>query len=146
VVNDSTLTDTTIVVANLLVNHYYWWRVNAKNTAGTSQYSSVWKFGTFPVGLKKIGSEILNEFKLYTNYPNPFNSATSIKFDIPKESNVKLVVYDVLGKEITVLMNYKIQAGRYEVVWDGTDHPSGVYFFRMITNEYVETKKMVLIK
>jgi predicted phage tail protein len=85
-------------------------------------------------------------FKLYQNYPNPFNPSTSIKFDIPKESNVKLIVYDVLGREITVLMNYKIQAGSYEVIWDGTDQPSGVYFFRMITNEYVETKKMVLIK
>lgn len=146
VVNDSTLTDTTIVVANLLVNKYYWWRVNAKNAAGTSQYSAVWRFGTFPVGLKEIGNTIPNIFKLYANYPNPFNPSTSIKFDIPKESNVKLVVYDVLGKEISILINYKIKAGRYEVWWDGTDHPSGVYFFRMITNEYVETKKMVLIK
>jgi uncharacterized delta-60 repeat protein len=95
------------------------------------------------VGIQPISNEIPASYELY---PNPFNPSTSIKFDVPKESSVKLVVYDVLGKEITVLTDHKNKAGKYEVVWDGTDYPSGVYFFKMITDEYVETKKMVLIK
>jgi hypothetical protein len=98
------------------------------------------------VGIQPISNEIPASYELYQNYPNPFNPSTSIKFDVPKESSVKLVVYDVLGKEITVLTDHKNKAGKYEVVWDGTDYPSGVYFFKMITDEYDETKKMVLIK
>jgi hypothetical protein len=98
------------------------------------------------VGIQPISNEIPASYELYQNYPNPFNPSTSIKFDVPKESSVKLVVYDVLGKEISILIDYKIKAGKYEVAWDGTNYPSGVYFFKLITNEYVETKKMVLVK
>ena len=151
VVNDSTIADSTLLVINLTVNKYYWWRVNAKNSIGTSPYSAVWRFGTFFVGLKEFSSEIPKEFKLYNNYPNPFNPSTKIRFDIPSlirrgAGVVLLKVYDILGHEITTLVNEQLKPGTYEVDWDGTNYPSGVYYYSLITQSFSQTKRMVLIK
>lgn len=98
------------------------------------------------IGIHNINATIPNSFYLYQNYPNPFNPATKIKFDLPKSNHVKLVIYDVLGKEIAVLLNQKQLAGTYEVDWNGTNYTSGVYFYKLVTEGYSETKKMVLLK
>jgi Secretion system C-terminal sorting domain/BNR repeat-like domain len=144
--NDSTLTDSTIVVANLTVDKYYWWRVNAKNAFGTSQYSDIWIFGTFPVGLKGTGTDIPDKFMLYNNYPNPFNPVSKIRFDIAKTGNVILKVYDMRGQEISTLVNGQLKPGTYEAEFDGSNYSSGVYFYGLETADFAETKKMVLIK
>ena len=86
------------------------------------------------------------EFKLSQNYPNPFNPATNIKFSIPKNSNVILKVFDMLGKEISTLVNEKLNAGEYERSFDGSNLPSGVYFYKLTSGEFTETKKMLMIK
>ncbi len=91
------------------------------------------------------------QFKLYSNYPNPFNPVTSIKYDLPKATQVNMVIYDMLGKEVKTLVNEKKNAGTYVVNWDsrsnnGTLVTSGLYFCRFITPEYNRTQKMVLIK
>lgn len=146
VVNDSTLTDSTIVVTNMTTNRYYWWRVNAKNPYGTSPYSAVWKFGTFFVGLGPISAETPESFKLYSNYPNPFNPFTKIRFDIPVKDKVIFSVYDLLGKEINTLNERNLSAGLYEYTFDGSNCPSGIYFYRLSCGSFSETRKMVLIK
>jgi hypothetical protein len=146
IVNDSTITDSTLLVINFTVNSYYWWRVNAKNAAGISQYSAVWKFGTFMVGLKEISTDIPKEFSLYNNYPNPFNPVSKIKFDIAKMGNVKLTIYDMLGREAAILVNVQLNAGTYEAVFDGMNYPSGVYFYKIETETFVQTRRMVLLK
>jgi len=102
--------------------------------------------GDLLTGVTKNESQIPQTFALSQNYPNPFNPITKIKFDIPKPSYVKLVVYDVLGREIKTLVNEKLNAGRYDINWDGSSYPSGVYFYKLITDEYVNVKKMILIK
>ena len=86
------------------------------------------------------------DYYLYQNYPNPFNPNTSIKFDIPKASHVKLIIYDMLGREVAVLVNENMNAGKYEVNWDGSGYPSGVYFYKLETEEFSNVKKMVLLK
>jgi len=88
----------------------------------------------------------LNDFALFQNYPNPFNPTTTIKYQIPEISFVTLKVYDVLGIEIAVLVNEEKSVGNYEVEFDATRLPSGVYFYRLQANEFVETKKMMLVK
>ena len=98
------------------------------------------------VGFQPTSNEIPEKLSLYQNYPNPFNPVTNIKFDIPKSSFVKLVIYNVLGKEIATLVNDKLNAGSYEVDWDGSGYPSGVYFYSIKTSEYKKTKKMILVK
>jgi hypothetical protein len=85
-------------------------------------------------------------YKLFQNYPNPFNPNTKIKFAIPQLSFVNLKVFDVLGREIEMLVNEEKPAGTYEVTWDATNLPSGVYFYRLRAGSIVNTKKMILLK
>jgi photosystem II stability/assembly factor-like uncharacterized protein len=102
--------------------------------------------GGNPIGIESSSNEIPSIFSLYQNYPNPFNPTTRIKFDIPQTSFTKLVVYDLLGREIKILVNEELKSGTYEAEWDASDFSSGIYFYKLSTNEFVETKKMVLIK
>lgn len=86
------------------------------------------------------------EFSLSQNYPNPFNPKSNIKYQISKLSEVKLVILDILGREVAVLINEQLSPGSYEVEWDGSDYSSGVYFYKLITGYYSETRKMILLK
>jgi hypothetical protein len=105
-------------------------------------------------GIRNISGEIVSNYFLYQNYPNPFNPSTKIKFDIQNRSpigalgddRVVLKIYDILGKEVAVLVNEQLQPGSYEVTFDGSNLSSGIYFYRLRAGEYVETKRMVLIK
>ena len=97
-------------------------------------------------GIKQTGFEIPGEYTLYQNYPNPFNPTTKIKFQITKLSDVKLVVYDALGREVATLVDERLSAGSYSISWDGSSYMSGVYFCKMIAGDYSMTKKMLLIK
>ncbi len=113
--------------------------------------SGIFRSGAPTVSVSQINYSLPNNFSLFQNYPNPFNPITKIKFDIPSKvksqtSNVKIIVYDVLGREVAVLVNEELRAGSYETEWDGTSFPSGVYFYRITTEKYSETKKMVLLK
>ncbi len=85
-------------------------------------------------------------YKLFQNYPNPFNPSTNIKYDLPKNSFVKLIVYDLLGREVATLVNEKLAPGSYSIDWNASQYPSGVYFYRLTADGFSETKKMVLIK
>ena len=90
--------------------------------------------------------EIPKEFVLKNNYPNPFNPVTKIQFSIAKSTNTKISVYDILGKEVKVLLNTKLEPGSYETSFDGSNFTSGVYFYRIQTEFYTNTKKMILVK
>jgi len=98
------------------------------------------------VGIKKISTEIPSSFSLSQNYPNPFNPITRIRFDLPKNVNVKLTIYDMLGREVETIVNEQLNAGSYEVSWDGTKYTSGVYYYRLQTEEFINTKSMILVK
>ena len=86
------------------------------------------------------------KYDLYNNYPNPFNPSTIIKYDLPKSSFVKLIIYDILGRKIKTLVNKEQIAGKYEVPFIGSNLASGVYFYRIEAGNFIETKKMVLLK
>jgi hypothetical protein len=111
---------------------------------------------TFDVaGAIGIGShsEVIKNFSLSQNYPNPFNPTTLIGFDLPKESKVKLTVFDILGKEIAVLSDGNRNPGHHEVVWDASRFSSGIYFYKIevrqsgsSTSDFVATKRMVVVK
>ena len=85
-------------------------------------------------------------YKLYHNYPNPFNPTTILRYDLPEEIKVVLKVYNILGEEVATLINDEKVAGSYEVSWDANNLGSGVYFYRIQAGSFVETKKMVLMK
>jgi hypothetical protein len=111
--------------------------------------------------VKKISSSIPNVYSLSQNYPNPFNPSTKIKFAISfsplgglnisapgrgNGGNVKLIIYDVLGKEIAVLVNQQLKPGEYEVEWNASGYPSGIYFYKLFAENYTETKKLILVR
>lgn len=98
------------------------------------------------VGITQNGGNIPTEYALSQNYPNPFNPTTNIKFDLPKQGLVSLKVYDVVGKEVATLVNEVKSAGSYNVDFNGTNLSSGVYFYRLEADNFVDVKRMVLIK
>ena len=105
----------------------------------------------FDLGSPLIGINIINmsvpkTYTLNQNYPNPFNPSTNVKFEIPSGGLIKLAVYDILGREIETLVNENLAAGSYSVNWNASNYPSGIYFYRIETSNFTETKKMVLIK
>ena len=98
------------------------------------------------VSVNNITTEIPREYNLSQNYPNPFNPVTMIKFALPKASFVTLKVYDMLGREVSVLVNGQKSAGQYIVDFDASSLTSGVYFYRLESNDFVEVKRMVVLK
>ena len=91
-------------------------------------------------------NNLINTFNLSDNFPNPFNPTTTINYSIPKKSNVVIKVYDILGNEIEALVNEEKSTGNYEVEFDGSKLSSGVYFYQLKAGEYIETKKMILLR
>ncbi|NOS86301.1 MAG: T9SS type A sorting domain-containing protein, partial [Ignavibacteria bacterium] len=132
-------------------NTKYYWRARASSFMGTGAWSEVWVFNTgsgssAQTGITQIGSEIPVEYKLYNNYPNPFNPVTSLRFDLPSDNFVKLAVYDILGREIKILVNSELKSGFHTVDFEASDLPSGIYFYTISTTGFTDTKKMILLK
>lgn len=98
------------------------------------------------IGINPISTEVPNDYLLYQNYPNPFNPTTNIKFAIPKASFVKLAVYDILGREVEILVNESLTPGTYEVKWDASKVSSGIYFYRLNAENFSDIRKMSFIK
>lgn len=98
------------------------------------------------IGVQNISNETPVKYSLEQNYPNPFNPKTNIEFSIPERSRVELSVFDVLGKEINILVNEVLEPGKFKADWDAASLPSGVYFYRLSTEKFSETKKMILLK
>jgi len=90
--------------------------------------------------------EIPTYYDLTQNYPNPFNPSTKIIYSVPKSSKVLIKVYDILGNEIETLVNEEKQTGTYEITWYADNLPSGVYFYQLKAGDFIETKKMVLLR
>ena len=116
------------------------------NEIWVSSFGGGLRVGNTLTGIIPISGEIPMEYKLNQNYPNPFNPNTKIVFGLPGSSHVKLVIYDILGREIAIAVNEILQAGEYSVDWNASGFPSGVYFYRLIAGDYTKTNKMVLVK
>jgi beta-lactamase superfamily II metal-dependent hydrolase len=102
-----------------------------------------------PLGKPVISSEIVSmpsDFQLYQNFPNPFNPSTVIKFQIPDASVVTLKIYDLLGREISSLVNGQLEAGNHEAVWNADKYPTGIYIYRLSIGNFTESCKMLLVK
>lgn len=100
----------------------------------------------YVVGIKELSTEIPKSFQLHQNYPNPFNPTTKIKFEIPKSGLTKLVVFDILGREISTLVNENLNPGIYETTFNAEYFSSGIYFYRLESENHNITKKLILLK
>lgn len=98
------------------------------------------------IGIQPISSEIPQKYNLYQNYPNPFNPETKIKFDLPKSGVISLKIYDLLGKEVKVLYSGNLSAGKYEFNFNASDLASGMYIYKLETDNFRQAMKMLMIK
>ena len=106
----------------------------------------VWRGLTNEVTTGIENNEIPVSYKLQQNYPNPFNPTTTISYALPKTGYVTLKIYDTAGREVAQLVNQELSAGRHSVSFNGKDLSSGVYFYRIISGEFIQTKKLILLK
>ena len=114
-----------------------------------AEVTATWNKSELPAcltGVEPVNNQVPNSYNLSQNYPNPFNPVTNIKFSIPTNGNVKLVVFDVLGREVTTLVNEVRNAGNYVVDFDASNLSSGVYFYTLESGNFTQTKKMLLVK
>ena len=116
------------------------------NYAATNVWAAAGCTGSQVTGITQIGNVIPKVYSLAQNYPNPFNPTTNIKFNIPVSGDVKLAVYDLLGNQVAMLVNGRIEAGVHEVNFDASNIASGVYFYKLEANGFNDVKKMMLIK
>jgi hypothetical protein len=112
----------------------------------TEKYYKRNPMGNVISGIQHISADIPTSYSLEQNYPNPFNPITNIKFSILNSEQVKLFVYDAMGREVQTLVNESLKPGTYEASFDGSQLTSGVYFYKLMTDGFVETRKMILIK
>jgi hypothetical protein len=91
-------------------------------------------------------ADVPRSFKLEQNYPNPFNPSTTIKYELPRASMVRLHVYDMLGREVGALVNERKGAGIHEVRFDGSNYASGVYVYRLTAGDFVQSRKLMILR
>lgn len=138
-----------LILPSKRFNKLYFTSPNTGWLLGDSGYIYKTTNGGFPIGIQPISTEIPLDFSLSQNYPNPFNPSTIIRFDISGTSRAKtsLIVYDLLGREVIVLVNEQLAPGEYSVSFNAANYPSGIYYYRLSTGgDFSETRKMVLIK
>jgi endo-1,4-beta-xylanase len=144
---DTMVTDTLRQLSPLNANATYYWRVAALNDSGPGAYSSV---GVFRTGDQVSGveerAEVPGEFRLFQNFPNPFNPTTVVSYQVPIATSVMLCVFDLLGREVAVLVNEHQRAGHYNVTFNATGLPSGAYFYRLSTGTSTAVKHLMIIK
>ena len=130
--------------SNSILNSVYFVDVYTGWTVGWGRVFKTTNGGsTF---INSISTEIPTKYSLGQNYPNPFNSMCNVQFTMCNAGNVRLVVYDIMGREVETLVNERLKPGTYEASFDGSMLNSGVYFYRLVTGDFTETKKMLLIK
>jgi hypothetical protein len=142
---DSSLTDTSTVRRQLNAGSTYYWRVRARNLGGWGAFSEVRTFTVVATGVDRA-DHLPTAFALEQNYPNPFNPSTRITVALPRESELRVEVYNAAGELVVVLLDGRMGAGYHTLTFDASRYASGVYFYRMTTPEHSAVKKMVLIR
>ena len=125
--------------------------------ANTTNINFIWSYNSVPnysysydieivADLSFFDNTLPKTFALGNNYPNPFNPTTTIQYNIPKYSNVSIRIFDLRGRQVALLVDQHMNPGYFSVVWNGNQYSSGLYFVQMIAGQYVDTKKLMLIK
>jgi hypothetical protein len=147
IINESTIADNTFSMTfelNPLTTYY--WRVRGLNDAGSGDWSPAWSFTTSTATSITGATDIPREVSLSQNYPNPFNPATTIRFGLPEQADVRLEVYNLIGRRVAVLVSESRNAGWHTATFDASALASGVYFYRLQAGAMVITRKLTLVK
>ncbi len=118
----------------------------ASNSSNINKVGFWYQAGDLVTSVEQISNTLPKQFKLQQNYPNPFNPLTTIEFALPKRTSVKLQVFDLLGRQVTTLLDEELQPGEYQVTFEAEGLPSGVYFYRIQADGFVRTKKLLLLQ
>ncbi|MEK6755709.1 MAG: T9SS type A sorting domain-containing protein, partial [Bacteroidota bacterium] len=153
---NESVTDTSIQLASLPWATRYYWRARGANNTGSGNWSEIRYFTPLgsTVSVHDVAAESPREFLLEQNYPNPFNPTTAISFQLSANSYVTLSVFDVLGREVAVLVNGEKPGGVYRITWDASSLPSGIYVYRLQARhssggqvgQFTHSKKLILLK
>lgn len=143
---DYTVSDASIALANCQVNVFVYKQGTPYTSGAPIQNGMTVPTSQFiPTGINKFETTA-TEYSLSQNFPNPFNPSTSIKFSVPKDGNVSFKIYDISGKEVSNFYNGYLKTGIYTLHFDGSHLSSGVYFYKMITKDFSDVKRMLLVK
>jgi hypothetical protein len=148
----SDLTTDTTLSMTLTMNDQYFWIVEAWDSDSLMTPSNSGQVHSFVLGsVSVLGTGIPTEFQLAQNYPNPFNPTTTIEYSLPEQSDIKLIIYDIKGNTVKQWNYINQNAGYYSVIWNGTNSSgsqvsTGIYFYRIIAGDFIQTKKMVFMK
>jgi hypothetical protein len=147
IVLDTTgLIDTSYAINNLLYNTFYFWKVKANNTFGSSNWSTPWRFKTALIsGVDDLGYTPV-QYSLEQNYPNPFNPTTNFVFSISENGLTTIKIYNLLGQEVATIVNDSLTPGTYQFTFDASNLSSGIYIYRLRVNDFSASKKMIFIK
>jgi len=137
--------DTCYIDSDILKNTNYYYRISAFDYAGNESDFSL-EVNAIVVGISENGVSNPTEYRLSQNYPNPFNPVTTISYQLPKSSSVKLSVYDIKGRLIETLVNEQKNAGYYSIYWNSENVVSGLYFYRIDAGEFICVKKCLVVK
>jgi hypothetical protein len=142
---DSVVPDTTRIFRHLELQRRYWWRVRANNAAGWGNFSTVRRFTVLATDVAEANA-LPTDYDMSQNYPNPFNSSTTIVYQLPVATHARLLVYDLLGREVAAPVNEQKEPGCYEVRFDASHLSSGVYVYRLTMDQAIRTRKMLVLK
>jgi hypothetical protein len=137
--------DTVRVTSGFVEGVRYYWRVQGRNIAGSGPWSNLQNFTATLAGIQEKKG-IPAEYSISQNYPNPFNPSTTIKFALLQPALTKIDIYDLLGREVQILITKELEAGYHEVNFNADNFPSGVYYYKIQSGNFNQTKKMTLIK
>ena len=140
------ITDTTFAINNLIPGKFHYWHVRAENSHGTGNWSATYRFRTRLQSAVAGAPFPPDKYILWQNYPNPFNPATYIAYDLGETGWVQLIVYDLLGREVTTLVDAIKAPGHHIVSFDGGRLSSGIYIYRLMVNGIMRSKRMLLVK
>lgn len=143
---DTLIADTIFQSKILDANTTYYWHVSSKNDKAEGEFTDVVSFQTGSTIVSIENQNLPTEFFLKQNYPNPFNPSTTIEFQIPTSSFVKLEILNSLGQKVITLINNFLQAGNHKIVFEAHSLSSGIYFYKLTTEKFQQTKKMQLLK
>jgi hypothetical protein len=133
-------------LTELQYGYAYWWKILAFDTYGLEKFSSeIWSFYV-ALDVPIEPNAIPNEFALEQNYPNPFNPSTTIRIAVPRPSRVSIVVFDILGQKVATIAGREFDAGYHTLSWNCQSCAAGIYFLRMRAEEFVQTRKMLIVK
>lgn len=147
IINLAGLTDPFFETDALEDNNQYYWRIRLASPKGfvLSDWSETWSF-TIPLNVRSETPTNPITFELAQNYPNPFNTSTTIRYAVPSASDVRLEIYDILGRRVQLLVNQHHPPGWHETIFDASALSNGTYFYRLTAGSFIDSKSMVLLK